>query len=369
MTVSSARPYPVEWPGWPAAYRAWPGACLYRGDVRTCLRAMPARSVQCCVTSPPYWGLRDYGTDGQVGMEASPDCGTQGQAQCGGCFVCSMVAVFREVHRVLRDDGTCWLNLGDSYLPSGNLVGVPWRVALALQADGWVLRSDIIWYSPNKMPESVLNRCSKSHEHIFLLTKSQDYYYDGVAIKEESSNKRDVWVVPTRGYSGAHYATFSPRLITPCILAGTSEHGCCSRCRRPWERVVVRIDGQVNEEREAGDDLSRDRSFDWSRNGLPGSKSTLDGVPAVKETVGWQAACGCGWKVTPCVVLDPFVGSGTTVATALTLGRAGVGVDLSEVYLRDNAVPRIEEAMGLPKVRTTRAMPADVPPAPRKMWG
>lgn len=181
---------------------------MYLGHVTDVLARLPERSVHCCVTSPPYWGLRSYLPDGheqkgfELGAEPSPDCGTKGQAQCGRCFVCNMVAVFRGVRRVLRDDGTLWLNLGDSYggfgggkqhgskqrsnpgsvlrpighgqrtsLADGNLVGVPWRVALALQGDGWVLRQDVIWHKPAPMPESVRNRCTKAHEYVFLLTK------------------------------------------------------------------------------------------------------------------------------------------------------------------------------------------------------
>ncbi len=392
----------------------------------------------------------------QIGAEPSPDCGTHGQAQCGGCYVCSMVGVFREVRRVLRGDGTVWLNLGDTWtsggratyrsgasnnkghqvqddlgrpdagLPQGNLVGIPWRVALALQADGWILRSDIIWHSPNKMPESVTNRCTKSYEHIFLLAKCNDYYYDAVAIEEpakESSqrreaagfveserdeeykniggvdgrarlglrekcgihataNKRDVWIVPTQGYKGAHFATYSPRLITPCILAGTSEYGCCAACGAPYERVVARTDG-----RSAMDDgacrrtppgqephshhcgrKDRDRSFPSQRNGKAGSGSTLDTEVARRETAGWRKVCGCRTdEVLPAVVLDPFVGSGTTVATAVDLGRRGVGVDLSEAYLRDHAVPRVEAAIAAASARAPKpavVFQPDVPPAP-----
>jgi len=288
-------------------------------------------------------------------------------------------------------------------ISDGNLVGVPWRVALALQADGWVLRQDIIWYAPNKMPESVKNRCSKSHEHIFLLAKG-DYYYDSVAIEEPSvkagvvpggkryaeigkdgngyinasaaslneapvddtKNKRDVWIVPTQGYPGAHFATYSPKLITPCILAGTSEHGCCAECGAPYERVVVRVGGASVD----GDGENRDRSFPSQRNGLPGSGSTLDGQAARRETVGWRQMCGCPTaEVRPAVVLDPFVGSGTTVETAILLGRHGVGIDLSEKYLIENAVPRIEAAIRGERVprRATTAMPEVSPPAPRRL--
>jgi len=260
------------------------------GDVREKLKELADGSVHCVVTSPPYWGLRDYGADGQIGLESTPDE-----------YVASMVAVFREVRRVLRDDATVWLNLGDTYsshkdckstiqtvakgspkenahliekgksvsrntkllksvgLKNKDLIGIPWRVAFALQADGWYLRQDIIWAKPNPMPESVTDRCTKSHEYIFLLSKSARYYYDNEAIKEptvtrddtnrdrdstrlnnipgrtrmaglktndyEMRNKRDVWTVTTRPYKGAHFATFPPDLITPCILAGCPPDG------------------------------------------------------------------------------------------------------------------------------------------------
>jgi DNA modification methylase len=249
------------------------------GDNRQTLTTIPNQSIQCCVTSPPYWGLRDYGHDGQIGLEQTPDE-----------YVSQMVAVFREVHRVLSDDGTLWLNLGDSYAgsgkgPAGNLgakhnerhlehkhsaivpeglkpkdlVGIPWRVAFALQADGWYLRQDIIWHKPNPMPESVTDRCTKAHEYIFLLSKSGKYHFDNEAIREPSANlgktairfggnkygdsddpkhatksgneyidsgfrnKRSVWTVTTRPFKGAHFATFPPQLIEPCILAGSKQ--------------------------------------------------------------------------------------------------------------------------------------------------
>lgn len=370
------------------------GAALHCGDVRACLRRLPARSAHCCVTSPPYWGLRDYGNDKslEIGAEPTPEE-----------YVATMVEVFQEVRRVLRDDGTCWLNLGDSYAHSlrqsganragnkqntnngsirdgfapnttglleGNIVGIPWRVALALQADGWILRQDIIWYSTNKMPESVTTRCSKAHEYIFLLAKGNGYYYDSVAIEEEresgsgTKNKRDVWVVPTTGYPGAHFAVYSPKLITPCILAGTSEHGCCATCGSPYERVVVKTGGQ----RAEPDADGRDRSIATNRNGITGS---LDGVYPTCETVGWKKVCGClTEEVVPATVLDPFVGSGTTVATALQLGRHGVGIDLSETYLRENAIPRIEAVISGEKVkRPTVPMRCGNPPPLVRMRG
>jgi DNA modification methylase len=511
---------------------------LYQGDVREALALLPARSVHCVVTSPPYWGLRDYGTgtweggdpacehiesrsagtrggmdvihfnrgesklpevrsdtnlfdkrykvvcgkcgarrvDRQIGSEPSPDCGTHGQAQCGRCFVCTMVAVFREVRRVLRDDGTLWLNLGDSYaqsgrnpspeplevlqeranrrgydvgawgkktkdgqgiagraaydsgLPSGNLVGVPWRVALALQADGWCLRQDIIWAKPSPMPESVRNRCTKAHEYVFLMTKSNRYFYDAEAIKEDSrftkiwqgeqfkngdktihhrgvphkvfdggsKNKRSVWSVASQGFPGAHFATFPPNLIRPMILAGTSERGCCASCGAPWRRVV--------EERV----LRRDRPNDYvKRTGEEGTGNSCANTVAGVEvsTVGWEPTCEChgrfekrvgeGLKVVsglgghekkanygnhakggstlrapvgyekkeiiiveyvsdlpldehpiaPCVVLDPFVGSGTVLEVAAEEGRRSIGIDLSADYLRKFAIRRAEEAL------------------------
>jgi DNA modification methylase len=272
---------------------------IHVGDCLTSLRAMPDQSVQTCVTSPPYFGLRDYGVDGQIGLDATPDA-----------FVARLIEVFREVRRVLRDDGTLWLNLGDSYNSIGgvhagrndnqngvgaskrmwregaaradgsvrsdgmsrrnrdgthapglkpkDLIGIPWRVAFALQADGWYLRQDIIWHKPNPMPESVKDRCTKAHEYLFLLSKSTRYYFDADAIKEpladasvarlaqpnlksqagstrvpgktngtmkaigngKTRNRRSVWTVTTKPFKGAHFATFPPDLIEPCILAG-----------------------------------------------------------------------------------------------------------------------------------------------------
>jgi DNA modification methylase len=313
------------------------------GDVRQTLSTLPEKSVQCCVTSPPYFGLRDYGVDGQIGLEPTPDE-----------FVAQLVAVFREVRRVLRDDGTLWLNLGDSYAsspasggaqssamtggehkrtpvarayrrPEGlkpkDLIGIPWRVAFALQADGWWLRQDIIWHKPNPMPESVTDRCTKAHEYVFLLSKAGRYYFDSEAMQERAvgqsahdltgqgyaapgqtpnrgnrskrdsfkregskraevipgqtvgthrpdrvesehnlftRNKRSVWTVATRPYKGAHFATFPPALIEPCILAGAPFGG---------------------------------------------------------------------------VVLDPFLGSGTTAAVAVSEGRHAIGCELNPEYV------------------------------------
>ncbi len=235
----------------PSEYRqrtfvSQPGGCeIIHGDARLVLASLPGNAYRCCVTSPPYWGLRDYGTPEQIGSETSVDA-----------YVASLVEVFREVRRVLTPDGTLWLNLGDSYT-SGNrtwrdsdrknparamhyrpptpeglkpkdLVGVPWRVAFALQADGWFLRSDIIWHKPNCQPESVKDRPTRAHEYIFLLSASEKYYYDHEAIKEPGTspgscrNRRTVWTVPTQPFADAHSATFPPELIEPCVLAGSA---------------------------------------------------------------------------------------------------------------------------------------------------
>ncbi len=282
---------------------------ILQGDVHDQLKNIPDGTVRCCVTSPPYWGLRDYGVEGQLGLEPTPDA-----------YVAAMVDVFREVRRVLADDGTLWLNLGDSYAGSwgnysgqnrGNgtqrevvngslsspawdgrekerpaasrkldgikpkdLVGIPWMVAFALRADGWYLRSDIIWSKPNPMPESVTDRPTKAHEYIFLLSKSAKYYYDAKACAEPTvnnlmsryhngdapttRNRRSVWHIATHPYKGAHFATFPPALIEPCILAGSA----------------------------------------------PGD-----------------------------IVLDPFLGSGTTLAVAKQHGRNGIGCELNPEYV------------------------------------
>ncbi|AHC65156.1 site-specific DNA-methyltransferase [Pseudomonas aeruginosa] len=260
------------------------------GDCLDALRAMPDQSFHCCITSPPYFGLRDYGMASQIGLEQTP-----------AEFVARLVEVFREVRRVLRDDGTLWVNMGDSYAsiaggyaPEGSagkhdivsrntrgavrrghrrkpaeglkqkdLMGIPWRLAFALQDDGWYLRQDIIWHKPNPMPESVRDRCTKAHEYVFMLTKSRRYYYDHEAVKEDAvsehpsgngfkrdaresyknldgtargndeqwtgvggkRNRRSVWTVPTAGFKGAHFATFPPDLIRPCVLAGAPRGG------------------------------------------------------------------------------------------------------------------------------------------------
>lgn len=292
---------------------------LFHGDALTVLQGLPSGIVQTCVTSPPYWGLRDYGANGQLGLEPTPQE-----------YVANMVALFREVWRVLRDDGSVWLNLGDSYAsgndgdtrsedkqgatnahlprfarPAGlkpkDLVGIPWRVAFALQEDGWYLRSDIIWSKPNPMPESVTDRPTKAHEYLFLLSKQPRYFYDADAIREAAEctprpetsrtvagtgardhliargsggnvngnlglnrpeagrNRRSVWTIPTQPFPEAHFATYPEELVRPCILAGSKVGDLC---------------------------------------------------------------------------LDPFIGSGTTALVARKHGRRCIGIDLSAEYLQ-----------------------------------
>ena len=463
---------------------------ILEGDVIEQLKTLPGESVHCVVTSPPYWGLRDYGTGTWEG--GLTDCehrnlhGNQGQngdradrtftgsqnfykdkcLKCGAVridhqiglektpqeYVAKMVAVFGEVRRVLRNDGTCWVNMGDCYhngdkggyertttgkqatncgtvkglttnrlwqtgMKPKDLVGMPWMLALALRDDGWYLRQDIIWAKPNPMPESVHDRCTKAHEYVFLLTKSQHYFYDQVAISEpvtgnahprgdgvnpkaryetpagwdastgdgrhgdfhkegreagrrplawdndlgsnrtlvagyarqmrplgakrsqanpdevrsargaafgrgagwreaksprskqnesfsaavnglvETRNKRSVWTIATQAFPEAHFATYPQKLVEPCILAGTSELGCCPQCGAPWKRI-----------KKGGSD--RQKPENWQ--------------PTCK--------CECTEELAPCMVLDPFAGSGTTGVVALRLERAFIGIELNPEY-------------------------------------
>ena len=381
------------------------------GDALGELSKLPAESVHCCVTSPPYYGLRDYGVAGQLGLEATPDE-----------YVAAMVGVFREVRRVLRRDGTLWLNIGDSYASGGrktrdpgqskihpafkgdayseglrpadpdgvkpkDLLGIPWMLAFALRADGWWLRQDIIWAKPNPMPESVTDRCTKAHEYLFLLSKSERYYFDTAAIAEavsentnpriskseieritaereaganssvgmgparkthaqdgmvkandsyqnavclpvSSRNKRSVWTVATAPFAEAHFATFPPALVEPCILAGTSAHGVCPACGAPWVREV---------ERKAYGDKSgpgaRSLEKGFTRNAMGGQKEWDAYEPP--RTIGWSPSCRCDQRpARPATVLDPFLGAGTTALVADRLGRSAIGIELNPAYAK-----------------------------------
>ena len=353
------------------------------GDALSVLRRIPDKSVHCCVTSPPYWGLRDYGVDGQIGLEETPEA-----------YTARMVDVFREVRRVLRDDGTVWLNLGDSYSGGGHgghidhkaakgvrgrsvnnvgglkpkdLVGIPWRIAFALQSDGWYLRQDIIWHKPNPMPESVTDRCTKAHEYIFLLTKSARYWYDAEAIREESkphilerkdgmmsaykcnkqrisnpetvskfydelkgANKRSVWTVTTKPFSGAHFAVFPEELIKPCVLAGCPEK-VCPKCGAGWVRIIEKPELPEVE----ASDLDR---YGTGKSGVhrkvrQAHQNWRDAHP--DKTVGWEPSCGCGAEGTEHgIVLDPFAGAATTGVVAKKLNRVFVGIELNPEYRR-----------------------------------
>ena len=343
---------------------------IHVGDCQLELKKIEPESVQTVVTSPPYWGLRDYQRKNQIGLEETPEA-----------YASHLVEVFRKIKRVLRDDGTVWLNLGDSYCSSrpmgtsGNenvggkryaeakdawdfgrtgatsvtgdnsfrgrgkvvaglkqkdLVGIPWRVAFALQADGWYLRQDIIWHKPNPMPESVQDRCTKAHEYIFLLSKNQKYYYDVEAIKEDGhecrKNKRSVWTVNLKPFKQAHFATYPEKLVEPCILAGTSEKGVCAKCGKPWERIVEASGGTIGQG-------WHDHANDLIRGMRDNSKGKSTDGTYKRQHKGWQSTCNCNADIVPATVLDPFVGSGTTLAVAQRLGRKGVGTDLNKDYL------------------------------------
>jgi DNA modification methylase len=380
---------------------------LYVGDVREVLPRLESGSVDCVVTSPPYWGLRDYNATGQIGLEASPEQ-----------FVTELVAVFREVRRVLAPHGTCWINLGDSYnsssqnnhgkggefehrhlappegwaghrpfvpgLKAKDLVGIPWRVAFALQADGWYLRSDIVWSKPNPMPESVTDRPTKSHEYVFLLTKQPRYFFDQEAVREPAAwerwgdqtngkhegsgsaaswikpqsrealrarsnkpgwsgnpnvhgetghplpgawteagggrNVRSVWEIATQPYPEAHFATFPEALPERCIKAGCPER-VCATCGKPSERIVE-TDGSRWAERVANGEPPR--------HGVSGVKPSYSVGTNPRQVTGWSD-CGHGnWR--PGVTLDPFMGSGTVALVARRLGRRSVGVELNQGY-------------------------------------
>jgi len=328
---------------------------IHIGDCLEVLRTLPAGSVQTCITSPPYWGLRNYlDAAAQIGLEKTPED-----------HIAVMVEVFREVRRVLRDDGTLWMNYGDAYMDK-QLIGMPWRVALALQADGWWLRSSIIWakgvsfcdsYSGSVMPESCRDRPTSAHENLFLMSKASRYFYDADAVREASAdqaatderykagnfstvrgsahvtpdyrnpiagrNLRDVWIINPQGFPGAHFATFPPALVEPCIKAGTSEKGCCASCGAPIRRVVEATGGTTGKGwHDHQDDISTGQS-----------KARLDGDYS-RETTGWEPTCDCedAGESVPCKVLDPFGGAGTAALVADRLGRDAVLVELNKEY-------------------------------------
>jgi site-specific DNA-methyltransferase (adenine-specific) len=327
------------------------------GDCREILKTLPDKSVHCCVTSPPYYKLRRYCTPGTP--EAEYELGQEGSPEE---YVSKLVEVFREVRRALRDDGVFWLNISDKLGTKGPL-GIPWKVCFALQEDGWRLVQEIIWQKNNCMPESAIRRCTKSHEYMFLFAKKNKYYFDGESIKEPSvsdhssgngfkrsarvsyqnpdgsargndnqweqtttRNKRDVWQINTVPYKKAHFATFPPKLVIPCILAGTSEKGVCSECGAPYKRITEKSGqtehGGLRKRADApGAEVSESSVF---RTGLINTQ----------KTVGWQPSCTCNAPSIPATVLDPFGGSGTVGQVCNQLGRDAILIELNPEYKR-----------------------------------
>ena len=335
------------------------------GDNCEVMRTMPSESIDCCVTSPPYWGLRDYGHDGQIGLEPTPEE-----------YVARMVEVFREVKRLLKDDGTLWLNLGDSYatgtkadrqqstnpgvgannldaqnsvprigtpvgLKTKDLIGIPWRVAFALQADGWYLRQDIIWHKPNPMPESVRDRCTKAHEYVFLLSKSERYYYDQEALKEPVAEDTDARY--ERGRSDGHkYADGGPGNQT---IAKSFDHMKKSGNKnKRWgaNETTTRTDGSGIVETQRGipwEGSVRNKRSVWTITTKPYSGAHFAVMPAdlVKPCI--MAGCREGG-----VVLDPFSGSGTTAMVARDLSCRYVGIELNPEYV-EISLKRLEQGV------------------------
>jgi DNA modification methylase len=386
---------------------------LIKGDTLTQLKKLPSESVQTCICSPPYWCLRDYGVAGQLGLEPTPEA-----------YVARMVEVFREVKRVLRDDGVMFLNIGDSYAGGGkgnygtgisthngtvakhcngsdfavpmglkpkDLVGIPWRLAFALQANGWYLRSDIIWHKPNPMPESVRDRPTKAHEYVFLLSKSARYFFDADAVREPQStaphaagyasgkdyavgpmsrnghsqregnqsriwgstagrNIRSVWTITPKPFRGAHFATFPPALVERCVKAGTSERGACPHCGKAWERVTQREQDTLRPRSRPVGNSRRISASDFRAIGGPQQASQIVRV----GTLGFRQSCTCPAAApVPCVVLDPFIGSGTVATVAKSLGRDCIGIDLNPKYLA-MARARVKSADASAKSTATR---------------
>lgn len=372
---------------------------LLIGDALASARALPSESVHCIVTSPPYWGLRSYLADDDPAKAAE-----MGAEPTLSEYVERMVALFRELRRVLRRDGVCWLNLGDCYAgtgkPGGGAQGaraeqcrataangkgtwepprssglkpkdlclVPYRVAMALQADGWYLRSHIIWHKPNPMPESVTDRPTSAHEAVFLLTREPRYWYDADAIREASAhadrakdtpgtragqpssavngrrdssggvgyseggrNKRNVWTIATRPYSGSHYAVMPPALVEPCILAGCPAKAC-AECGAGWVRVVEKGESSWEARRAAGhkSDRGGNSKIQLSHGASHDFDNTAGGfgTPAKRATLGFRPSCDCDAGTVPGVTLDPFMGSGTVAMVAEQLGRDWIGFDL-----------------------------------------
>jgi len=336
---------------------------LINGSAEKVLKDIPDNTFHTVVTSPPYWQQRDYFVDGQRGREETIEE-----------YINNLVNICREVKRTLRKDGTFWLNIGDSYnnnsgfcrssdewkrggrengssdkkfiihpyIKRKELFGIPWTLAIALQKDGWYLRCDIIYSKTNPMPDGAKDRPTRSHEYIFLLTKSQKYFYDYYATLENTleqpeniqtfgakhqegtfrqdqnrtfehygkRNKRSVWTTSVASYKGGHYATFNQKLIDPCIVAGTSEKGCCIKCSSPWKRILEKVKVLANNKK---------------------------GYEVKLLSKGWKPTCKCNIEETkPCLVLDPFSGMATTGLAAIDHFQNYVGIELNEKYLKES---------------------------------
>jgi DNA modification methylase len=357
---------------------------LLSGDSKDVLKDLPDNLIHTVVTSPPYWQLRDYFADDQLGQEATPEE-----------YVKNLVDILKEVKRVLRKDGTLWLNIGDGYnnssgferttdwkrkgrkggssdkkafkhksIKTKDLVGIPWRVAFALQEDGWYLRCDIIWEKTNPMPDGVKDRPTREHEYVFLLTKSPRYYYDYYRILEDTNaqpeqiqgfganeqhgtyrmdqersfehygkrNKRSVWRTSVSTFKGKHFATYPSKLIDPMIAASTSEKGCCVECGTPWYRIFEK-------EKIICEEVWTGETDAITGKGITDTESKKGYILKLVDK-GWEKGCDCDTNdVKPGIVLDPFNGSGTTGIVSFKYDQKYIGIDTNQEYLdiaRDN---------------------------------
>ena len=355
----------VLWGGSAECVHEWETAVIPSGDGQTTHSMIGATLNPHSATRSPRASVscaQCGAWKGQFGLEPSVQM-----------YVAHAVEIFREARRVLRHDGTCWVEIGDSFSTRGavaprekNLMLVPQRLAISLQDDGWIVRSIVIWHRQNPMPEGVRDRPTQSHSYILMLTKGPRYFFDAEPLRQHNpradetfkvygnkgelgarvaradagrpivqnpngSNPKSVWTLPPKGYPGAHFATFPESLPERCILASTSEKGACPKCGAPWERV---IDTTYAKHRPSAGSDPRSRDEDKLSDARGHGGWTGNNLLAVRETLGWEPACSCGESATvPCTVLDPFAGSGTTLAVAKRLGRASVGIEMNPMYV------------------------------------